>query len=519
MENEEKKPVRFKRKSKNDFNEIFVEFGKIPPQDTAIEENVLGIIIDGKCNFAIFRIFKMEVFYKTEHQLIAQAIIDLYTANKPIDLLIVCEQLRLNGTLEQAGGRYYVSQLLMKATRPDHIEYQYKILQQKFMLREIIRIGSTAIKDAYQDTTDVFDLIESIQHSFNAIDERDRERFAIDNTTVHQQVFNMINKKQVTGVPMLFYQTPWKEFNEKVVIGSNKIILLAGAAKDGKTKFLTMLIMYLLENYKDIAVDWVTLEDAALDIWTHYLSSKVFIKGKDIKKNTFSADVLPIINKHVTTLQGFDINFIEKSLTIEKIRLHFKLFCDKRPEKFKILVIDNILQLGDRERYQHDLNGMYDYVMSQISNIRQETNALILVVHHFNDAQQNKENIANGYRPRLTDIKGTEAFRRVPNQVLLINSPGKRKDLLSDYKGDRKENLKKIFIVDVGASREDDNIDVGEGVIHFLCSLDYNIFREIDYYDPQQGTKGQKVTFDQADIIEPDPNEGPLSEPDEEPSF
>jgi len=493
----DKFPKHFQKKpQKPGLNEVIFEHGKISPQAIELEEGVLGALLISERDSSIMPIFEPKIFYKKAHQIIATGILELHLEDVPYDMLMVVERLRFKGELDMAGGPYFITTLVNKVSSDANIAFWYKIVQQKFISREIIRIGSEMIRLAYDDCTDIFEMLDDAREQLEALDLSKHEKISQNNMSITSMVLKSMTKVADRG-KSLFYRTRWANFDSRVITGPNKIILLAGGAKMGKTKFVAMWISGLLEDYAEISVCWITLEDSASDCVTHYLSSKVFIKGKDLKKKNFNPNLMPILNEHLDRWSKFDVEFIDQSLKIRKIAGIFKTFCDKRPDRFNILVIDNILSLDDRSDYKHDLNSFYDDVMNEILRIRQSSKALILVVHHFNDAQQNKDNLKDGYRPRLTDIKGTESFRRVPNQVLMINTPAKQKDLLAEYKGERKENLKSLYIIDVGASREDNNLDADDGVIHMLASLDYNVFKEVDYYDPEKGVKkGAMETFE-----------------------
>ncbi|HPS62903.1 MAG TPA: hypothetical protein PLK82_07570 [Bacteroidales bacterium] len=143
-----------------------------------------------------------------------------------------------------------------------------------------------------------------------------------------------------------------------------------------------------------------------------------------------------------------------------------------------ILVVDNIISLDDADDFKHDMNTFIDNVMRNLLKCRQKTYGLIIAVHHFNDAEQNKENLKSGYRPVIKDMKGTEAFRRVTNQVLLINSFNIYKDLMNEYSGDEYKILNYLFIVDTVKNRED-KISDSDSLIHFFTELAYNQFLEI----------------------------------------
>jgi replicative DNA helicase len=96
-----------------------------------LEKNALLSVID---------ILKPESFYKEAHQKIFQAILDLSMAEKPIDILTVTEQLRANKQLDEAGGPAYISQLTSRIASAAHIEYHARIVAQKYIQRQLIRV-------------------------------------------------------------------------------------------------------------------------------------------------------------------------------------------------------------------------------------------------------------------------------------------------------------------------------------------------------------------------------------------
>ena len=136
------------------------EHGKLPPQAVDFEEAVLGAAMLEKDAFnTIKNILRSNYFYKESHQRIFEAISELNYNNSPIDILTVTQQLKKNGDLDLSGGAYYITLLTSRVASSANIEAHARIIQQKYLQREIIRISSEMIREAFEDTTDVFDLI------------------------------------------------------------------------------------------------------------------------------------------------------------------------------------------------------------------------------------------------------------------------------------------------------------------------------------------------------------------------
>jgi|SRR5215217_6247557 len=143
-----------------------LNFGMIPPQAVDLEECIIGSIIDDS-GFLIdvADTLKPMHFYHESHKRIFQSILNLSSLNNPIDMMTVTAELRRLGELEQVGGAFYITQLTTKSLRVgSNIDYHSKLIIQKYMQREMIRISQDTIQAAYTDTADVFDIIEKNQN-------------------------------------------------------------------------------------------------------------------------------------------------------------------------------------------------------------------------------------------------------------------------------------------------------------------------------------------------------------------
>ena len=139
-------------------------YGKIPPQSKELEEAVLGAIMLEKAAFdVVIEIIKPECFYVDAHQRIFKAMKELADKNSPIDMLTVVEQLKSTSELEIVGGAYYITKLTNFVVSSANIETHSRIVVQKFIQRELIRISGEIISEAYEDSSDVFDLLDDAE--------------------------------------------------------------------------------------------------------------------------------------------------------------------------------------------------------------------------------------------------------------------------------------------------------------------------------------------------------------------
>jgi len=176
-ENQYNKPNSTDRRTRVTNPTPFSGLGKLPPQAIDLEEAVLGaLMLEKDALSSVIDILKPDVFYKDNHQKIFQAIRTLFEKSSPVDILTVTAQLRSQGELEMIGGAYYITEPTNRVASAANIEFHSRIIIQKFIQRELIRIATDVIQSAYEDTTDVLDLLDKAEKNLFEIAQNNLRR-------------------------------------------------------------------------------------------------------------------------------------------------------------------------------------------------------------------------------------------------------------------------------------------------------------------------------------------------------
>ena len=204
-----KQPETFKNYSTDQSKIISLEQGKIPPQAIDLEEVVLGaMMIDKKGVDEVIDILSVESFYKEAHQHIFESILQLFESSQPIDLLTVSSQLRKNQKLDLVGGDFYLIGLTQKVSSSAHIEFHARIILQKFIQRSLIKISNEIIEDSFDETKDVFDLLDKAESKLYDVTQGNIKK---STETAQDLVFQakrkieeISNKEGLSGIPSRF---------------------------------------------------------------------------------------------------------------------------------------------------------------------------------------------------------------------------------------------------------------------------------------------------------------------------
>jgi replicative DNA helicase len=326
----------------------------LPPQAKELEEVVLGAIMLEKSAFdTVVEILKPECFYLENHQRIYKAMQDLQQKNQPIDLLTVVEELKFKKELDLVGGPYFVTRLTNAVVSSANIEAHSRIILQKFIQRELIRISGEIISDSYEDSTDVFDLLDDAESKlFEITNNHLRKNFdPIDAVLVKtiQRIEDLRQRNEdISGIPTGFPAL------DRVTNGwqNTDLIILAARPSVGKTAFaLNLARNACLHPAKPTPVAFFSLEMSAGQLVQRILSAESEILLEKIARGKLEDhEMQQLYTKGIQRLAKAPM-FIDDTAALNIFELRAK--CRRLKNKHNIgLVIIDYLQLmsgsGDR---------------------------------------------------------------------------------------------------------------------------------------------------------------------------
>jgi replicative DNA helicase len=241
-------------------------YGKVQPQALPLEEAVLGaIMLDKDALPVVLDIITAQSFYLDAHQEIYKAMLRLFEKTQPVDLLTVTEELKKGGVLDKVGGPYYLVELTNRVASAANIEYHARIISQKHIQRELIRVSTKVIKDAFEDTTDVFNLLDEAEQGLFNITQHNLSRSYESMSTLTSRALKQLEElskktEGLTGVPTGFTDL------DRLTSGWQPSDLIIVAARPGMGKCLgkgTKVLMYdgSLKKVEDIHVGELLMGD------------------------------------------------------------------------------------------------------------------------------------------------------------------------------------------------------------------------------------------------------------------
>ena len=417
------KDRKFRRKSPIDISTMM--YGKVPPQARELEEAVLGAIMLEKTAFdTVVEILKPECFYVESHQRIYQAMQSLAQKSQPIDMLTVVEELRFREELEMTGGPYYVTRLTNAVVSAANIDAHARIILQKFIQRELIRISGEIISDSYEDSTDVFDLLDDAESKlFEITNNHLRKNFdSIDTVLVKtiQRIEDLRHKNDdISGVPSGFSSL------DRITYGwqPTDLIILAARPSVGKTAFaLNLARNAALHPTKATPIGFFSLEMSASQLVQRILSAESEIWLEKISRGKLEEhEMKQLYAKGIQRLAQAPI-FIDDSAALNIFELRAK--CRRLKNKHNVgLIIIDYLQLmsgtGDNR------NGNREQEISKISRdlkgLAKELQVPIIALSQLSrEVEKRKE---GNKMPQLSDLRESGAIEQDADMVMFLYRP------------------------------------------------------------------------------------------------
>lgn len=398
-------------------------YGKVPPQAKDLEEAVLGAIMLEKGAFdTVIEILKPECFYVDANQRIFRAFQNLAQNSLPIDILTVVEELKKSEELDSVGGPYYVTKLTNAVVSTANIEAHSRIILQKFVQRELIRISGEIIGEAYEESTDVFDLMDDAEDKIFQITNNFLKTDYKEMGSALAQAINRIDelrtkKDEISGVPSGFSSL------DRITYGwqPTDLIILAARPSVGKTAFaLNLARNAALHPTKPTAVGFFSLEMSAAQLVQRILSAESEIMMEKIARGKLEEHEYQQLHKRgITKLEKAPIYIDDTAaLNIFEFRAKARRLVNKH--HVGIIIIDYLqLMSGTGDR-----NGNREQEISTISRnlkaLAKELNVPIIALSQLSRAVETRK---ESKMPQLSDLRESGAIEQDADMVMFIYRP------------------------------------------------------------------------------------------------
>jgi replicative DNA helicase len=398
--------------------------GLLPPQAIDMEQAVLGAaLIDSNGLFDVIGVLKTpEAFYKEQHRYIYAAILILFQSNRPVDLLTVSEQLKSIGKLEAAGGDLYLIELTQKISSSAHSEYHARIILQKYIARSIIVFNSKITAAAYDDTTDVFDLLSRWSKEFDSV----ADLITVGRTTMQwkpslqelKQTVEMLSRNDEAS-KLVGIDTGFKRINH-FTGGYRKQDLVIIAARPGMGKTAKVLKTAVANLKADVPVGIISGEMSMAQLTARAFAIDTDFHLNQLMKYGFEkTEYFVTMNAHINRVENWPM-YVDDSGNMDITDVIIKAKDWHRKHKIEVLIIDYIQLMKDRSKKWNNRSDELMDISRRLKLLAKELNIPVLVLAQVN---RDCEKRGSNKRPVPSDIKDCGAIEQDADIIEFIYRP------------------------------------------------------------------------------------------------
>lgn len=444
---------RKRRKSQLDLSTMI--YGKVPPQAKDVEEAILGaIMLDKSAYDRASEMMTPEAFYVEAHNRIYKAMQTLSRNNQPIDLLTVAEELKRTEELELVGGAYYIHKLTNAVASGAHIEHHCRLVYEKFIKRELIRIGGEMIGEAYEDSSDAFELLDLSERNIDAVaNKRVGNSVKEISTVLVDRVKHVAELRKhdshITGIPSGYLHL------DRLTHGWQKtdLIILAARPGVGKTAFALNLARNAASGNAKVLL--FSLEMSMGQLVDRMISAESEVPLTQIMTGTLSDHQMQhgFFAKGIQPLSRMGI-FLDDTpaLNVYELRSRAKYAIRKyghsgplEPKYNNWMIIIDYLQLmsGVEDRRINNREQEISNISRNLKKLAKELQVPIIALSQLSRAVEQR---GSDKTPKLSDLRDSGAIEQDADEVLFIYRPDYYDANSSNEMGESTKGLTEISI-------------------------------------------------------------------------
>jgi replicative DNA helicase len=388
---------------------------RIPPNSVEAEQSVLGaMLLDKEAISTATELISGEDFYREAHKEIFEAIVEIYDKGEPVDLITLTEKLKTRNTLDAVGGITFLTNLMDAVPTTHNVKYYAKIIEDKSLLRRLIKSSNETISKSYQASEDIGEIIGDAEKSiFNISLNRSTQGFThvknILNVNFDKIEELYLNKGKITGVP-----TGFNDLDNKLSgLQRSDLILVAARPSMGKSSFMMNIVQYAAVREK-ITTAIFSLEMSKEQLTQRLLCSEALIDAHRLRIGDINEDEWVKLARAMGPLSEAPI-YIDDTPAITITEMRAKCRRLKLEHNLGLIVID-YLQLMQGKSSSDSRQQEISEISRSLKALAREINVPVVSLSQLSRAPEMRAD----HRPILSDLRESGAIEQDADVVMFL---------------------------------------------------------------------------------------------------
>ena len=441
-----------------------MELGRIPPHDIEAEQAIIGsMLTDKDAVIAAIEILREQDFYREDNRIIYSAILNLYNRSEPIDIITLKAELKSMGKLEAVGGLEYIVQLPDRVPTTSNVEQYIKIVEEKSMLRALIKTADELITLGYDPTQEVEQVIDTAEKKiFEVMQKKNQKGYSsmkdilIDTFTQLEQLYNQ--KEMITGVPTGFADLDYRTSG----LHNSDLILVAARPAMGKSAFALNIATHAAVRGK-VPVAIFSLEMSKEQMANRILCSEAMVDSAKVRTGKIDDEEWGKLAAASGELSEAGI-YIDDTPGISVMEIRAKCRKMKLEKNIGLVVIDYLQLVQGSNRKGGSREQEIAEISRSLKILAKEINVPVIALSQLSRAPEQRVD----HRPMLSDLRESGSIEQDADIVMFLY----RDDFYNEDTD--KKNIAEVIIAKHRSG--------ATGTVELLWLGNYTKFANIDRY-------------------------------------
>ncbi len=391
------------------------EFERTPPQDVLAEQSVLGGMLLSKDAISeVVEILRERDFYRPAHELIYDAILDLYSRGEPADPVTVSAELTKRGDLTRAGGAPYLHTLISSVPTAANASYYAKIIRERAIMRRLVEAGTKIVQLGYTVEGEVDEAVNQAQAEVHAVTERRAAEDYIQLSELLPAAFDEIEKIS-SGVVGEGVKTGFKDLDALTHgFHPGNMIVLAARPAVGKSTLGLDIARYASIHKGDTSVIF-SLEMSRSEITMRMLSAEARVPLNNIRSGALSDEEWARMARRMGEISEAPL-FIDDSPNLSLMEIRAKARRLKQRHNLKLIVIDYLQLMTSGKRVENRQQEVSEF-SRQLKLLAKELNVPVVAISQLNRSPEQRSD----KKPMLSDLRESGSIEQDADVVILLH--------------------------------------------------------------------------------------------------
>lgn len=391
---------------------------RIPPHDDDAELAVLGaLLIDREAITVVSEVIKPDNFYSDIHRIIYEAMLELWEARQPIDLLTLTSILKKKKMLDKVGGGAFISSLANVVPTAANVEHYANLVRERYVRRSMIHLGAQMTDNAFNEDKSAAEILDEVEQSVFRVSQENVNQGFIHIKETLGESFDRLDELHKSGGHFRGLETGFVDLDNLLSgMQPSNLLILAARPGTGKTAFVINTSMYIASQKNPVAV--FSLEMSKEELVDRLLICKSEIDAWKLKTGRLSESDFEKLSLAMGELAEYPI-FIDDTPGISIAEIRTKARRLHLEHGLKLIVVD-YLQLANPGKKLENRNQEVTHISQNLKNLARELRIPVLALSQLSRAVEHR---GGEKRPQLADLRESGAIEQDADVVMFLYSP------------------------------------------------------------------------------------------------